>query len=61
MSAETNLQKLLQEMNPELNPGEYVFISLNVDKVISKKGVICEFKEKETNNGNRATIPNQMK
>jgi hypothetical protein len=47
MSGETNLQKLLQTMQPKLNAGEFVFCTIeNLDLVDSKK-IISFFKEEE--------------
>ena len=47
MNPETNLNKLIKGMSPELNPGEYVFATVkNLDN-ISRADTVCEFKEKE--------------
>lgn len=47
MSGETNLDKLIAEMEPVLNEGEYVFATVaNTDK-IAREMVVCEIKEKE--------------
>ena len=47
MSGETNIAKLINEMSPELNHGEYVFSTVhNLDR-IDRKDTICEFKENE--------------
>lgn len=47
MAGETNLGKLIKEMTPELNKGEFVFSTVkNIDSV-PRKDVLCEFKEKE--------------
>ena len=47
MSGETNISKLINEMSPVLNQGEYVFSTLhNLDR-IDRKDTICEFKENE--------------
>ena len=47
MSGETNLQKLLRDMKPELNTGEYVFCT--VDSVQHTAGLnpLCMFQEQE--------------
>ena len=47
MSGETNLKKLVQEMKPVLNDGEFVFVSLKDVNRIKREDTICEFKEKE--------------
>ncbi len=47
MQGETNLQKLLDTMQPKLNAGEYVFCTIkNLDLVDAKK-IISFFKEDE--------------
>ncbi len=47
MSGEKDLERLLAEMKPVLNSGEYVFASVsNLDKVL-RKDTLFEFKEKE--------------
>jgi len=47
MSGETNISRLINEMSPVLNQGEYVFSTAqNLDR-IDRKDTICEFKEKE--------------
>jgi len=44
---ETKLSKLIKNMEPHLNKGEYVFATLkNIDK-IPRELTICEFKETE--------------
>lgn len=47
MKDETNLKKLVQEMEPELNQGEYVFCTLKSIDHISRETVLGKFKEKE--------------
>ena len=47
MTGETNLSKLIKEMTPELNSGEYVFVSVPDIKNIPRNEVVGEFKEKE--------------
>ncbi len=47
MAGETNLSKLIKEMTPKLNVGEYVFSTLTDPYTIDRRDAICEFKEKE--------------
>ena len=47
MSGETNLYKLINEMSPVLNQGEYVFSTVQNLDFIERKDSICEFKENE--------------
>lgn len=47
MSGERNLTKLIREMNPVLNSGEYVFLSIADINNIKREDTIAEFKEKE--------------
>lgn len=47
MSGETNLTKLIKDMTPILNTGEYVFVSVTNLSKIKREDTICEFKEKE--------------
>lgn len=47
MTGETNLSKLLQEMSPELNPGAYVFASVDSLDGIDQNDVVGKFKEAE--------------
>ena len=47
MPGETNLQKLLAALNPELNPGEFVFCLVeSLEKAFSLEP-LCSFQEKE--------------
>ncbi len=47
MTGETQLSTLIKNMSPQLNDGEYVFVSVdNLDK-IDRKISLCEFKEAE--------------
>ncbi|MEP6895887.1 MAG: ACT domain-containing protein [Chloroflexota bacterium] len=47
MSGETDLQKLLQGMKPELNAGEYVFCVLDSVQRASALNPLCMFQEQE--------------
>ena len=47
MNGEMNLRKLIKEMKPVLNAGEYVFTTLSNVDVVSRSETIFEFKEKE--------------
>jgi len=47
MSGETDLQKLLQTMKPQLNDGEYVFCAFDSLKSAIALEPLCMFKEKE--------------
>ncbi|MEQ9580967.1 MAG: ACT domain-containing protein, partial [Arenibacter sp.] len=47
MSGETDICMLIHDMSPELNPGEYVFSTVQNMDYIDRKDTICEFKEKE--------------
>jgi hypothetical protein len=48
MVPESDLQKLLATMKPELQPGEYVFVSANVeDSNIGQDAVVGWFRESE--------------
>ena len=47
MSGETNLGKLIKQMKPVLNEGEFVFATVVNTEDISRKHTICEFKETE--------------
>lgn len=44
---EQSLMHLIQHMQPQLNEGEYVFVSLKDPSSISRDLPICEMKEKE--------------
>lgn len=46
-SGERDLVKLVREMKPELNDGDYVFLSVKNLNEIDRKDTLCEFKEKE--------------
>jgi uncharacterized protein len=47
MSGETNLQKLLQTMQPKLNAGEYVFCTIENLHLVNAEKIISFFKEEE--------------
>ncbi|MBS1597899.1 MAG: ACT domain-containing protein [Bacteroidetes bacterium] len=47
MPGETNLSILLKSMKPELNPGEYVFCTINDIANINSQHIISFFREKE--------------
>lgn len=47
MSGETNLKKLIKEMNPILNVGEYVFVTSTDYNSVLRTDTIFEFKEEE--------------
>ncbi len=47
MAGETNLSKLIKEMKPVLNKGEYVITVVPNTDAISRADTICEFKEAE--------------
>lgn len=47
MKGETQLKVLLQNMNPKLNAGDYVFVVLSDLNAIDRRLTICEIKEPE--------------
>lgn len=47
MNGEKNLRKLIKEMTPVLNKGEYVFVSVPSLDLISRTETVFELKEKE--------------
>lgn len=47
MAGETDLSKLIKGMSPELNPGEFVFVTVKDPDGIDRSFTLCEFKEKE--------------
>ena len=47
MLGESNLTKLIQQMEPLLNKGEFVFVSVEKSNDILREDILCEFKEKE--------------
>jgi uncharacterized protein len=57
MSGETDLAKLLQNMKPERNPGEYVFCVLDTYEQAASLTPVCMFEEKE---GVTAILPKEQ-
>lgn len=49
MAGETNLSTLIKGMTPQLNDGEYVFVTVDDSSTIDRAFILCEFKEKEGN------------
>lgn len=47
MAGEANLADLIKGMTPQLNEGEYVFVTVKDFDGIDRESTICEFKEKE--------------
>ncbi len=47
MTGETNLQKLLKDLKPKLNPGEYVFCTVNSLRDAAELNPLCLFQEHE--------------
>ena len=47
MPGETNLEKLLQDMQPELNEGEYVFCTVDSFQQAVPLDPVCIFQERE--------------
>ena len=47
MTGEMNIKALLKNLQPVLNKGEYVFVSVKNLEEIDRNDTICEFKEKE--------------
>ena len=46
-NGETNLEKLIANMEPVLNAGEFVFVSVLDVSIIPRGIAICEFREQE--------------
>jgi hypothetical protein len=47
IDGESDLNKLIKDLSPKLNDGEYVFTSINNIELLNTSEVICTFKEKE--------------
>jgi len=47
MKGETNLKQLIKNMSPELNNGEYVFVSVSDAIKFDRNDILCEFKERQ--------------
>jgi len=47
LAGESELAKLVKHLNPELNEGEYVFVSMQNSDMIPRTDIIFEFREKE--------------
>ncbi|MDL5512311.1 ACT domain-containing protein [Arenibacter sp. M-2] len=47
MIGETNMSKLINNMSPQLNKGEYVFCTVDDISTVDRKDTIGEFKENE--------------
>ena len=47
MTGETNLEKLIQNMKPEINKGEYVFCTIKDEKQLAEIKPLGTFLEKE--------------
>ncbi len=47
MAGQTDISKLIKGMNPKLNRGDYVCVSVKGLDGIARKDTICEFKERE--------------
>jgi len=47
MSGESDLGRLLAGLTPTLNPGTYVFLSVEDEEIISRRDTLFEFKEAE--------------
>ena len=47
MAGETNLELLIREMQPQLNAGEYVFVTVKDYSLIKREDTLFEFKETE--------------
>lgn len=47
MAGETNLFQLIKGMSPQLNKGDYVFVTIKDTTKIDRKDTLGEFKERE--------------
>lgn len=47
MTSIKNSRKLIQEMKPVLNEGEFVFVTVQDISAIDRSKTVCEFREKE--------------
>jgi len=47
MAGETNLNQLIKNMSPQLNEGDYVFVTVIDASRIDRNVALCEFKERE--------------
>lgn len=47
MTGQTNLSILLKTLQPDLNPGEYVFVSVKDVSTIDRNDTVMEFREAE--------------
>jgi hypothetical protein len=47
MGGETDLHKLIRQMSPTLNPGEYVFCSVDREQVPAEWEAVGSFRERE--------------
>ena len=47
MGGESNLSKLIANMDPFLNEGKYVFCTVKDDSIVDRNITICEVREKE--------------
>lgn len=47
MSGESNLQKLLESIDPQLHEGQFVFCTVENLSVVDISEVVCLFKESE--------------
>ena len=47
IDGESDLNKLIKDLSPKLNDGEYVYTSIKNIELLNTSEVICTFKEKE--------------
>ncbi len=43
----TNLSALIKELTPQINDGEFVFVTVKDTDTVNRSEVLCEFKEQE--------------